>query len=383
MKISLVALFPWVGVSTPVISTIKYLLHKGHSVDLYVSDSKMLQAQKLPHFLLSDPKLKVIYYTSRKRYIKPWSTILRIYHFFNGMFSSDALEFAIKFRKMRYDICIGYDAAGIEHAFLANYFWRSSLIYHNLEFHELNDQLKRAEIKICRKLSLILTQSDLRAKILSRINRCSLDKFKVLYNSSYLEKNNEHDYYFNDLFQIDRSKFIVLINGSIIPETCILEALDTFSHWPTDAVLIIHGWVPNPEIRHQVDQTIKKYPGKMFFSEKFLDFEHKLLIFRSAHLVLIFYSSSDLNHSSAAGSSGKFYDSLMCGRPVIANDIEGMEEMIVPGNVGYVIKSFDALPQAISKCMVNYAELSRNAFHEFDKYSFPESMDKALENIVN
>lgn len=383
MKVSLVALFPWVSVSTPVISTTKYFLNKGYKVDLYVSSSKMLKDYGLPAFLLASPQLQVIPYTSSRRYRKPWSTLLRLYHFLNGIHSSDAIEFAFTFRKERYDICIGYDAAGIEHAFLANRFWRSTLVYHNLEFHEADDQLKKAEIKICRKITCILTQSNLRARILSRINQCPLEKFSVLYNSSYLEKDNRSEHYFNDLFHLDQTKFLVLMNGSIIPEMCVKETLETLSQWPQDSILVIHGWCPHQALREEIEKYRKAHPDRLFLSDKFLDFEQKLKIFRSVQLVLVFYNSTDQNHSSAAGSSGKFYDSLMTGRPVIANNIEGMAEMILPENLGYVIKSMSELPQAISLAMKNHSLLAKNAYQAFDKYSFPSSMEKVLEGLLN
>jgi glycosyltransferase involved in cell wall biosynthesis len=383
MKVSLVALFPWVSVSTPVISTTKYFLLQGCKVDLYVSPSKMLKEYALPAFLLSDLNLQVIPYTSSNRYKKPWSTLLRIYHFFKGIHSSDAIEFAFTFRKKRYDISIGYDASGIEHAYLANHFWKSTLIYHNLEFHESDDRLKKAEIKICNNISCILTQSDLRVKILARINQCAVENFKVLYNSSYLEKDNRSEHYFNDLFHLDQSKFLVLMNGSIIPETCVMETLETLSKWPPNSVLIMHGWCPHQSLRDEIEKYRNEFPDKLFLSHNFIDFEHKLKLFRSVQLVLVFYHSTDENHSSAAGSSGKFYDALMTGRPVVANNIEGMAEMIVPGNLGYVIKSMDELPHAISLSMKNHAVLSQNAYHAFDQYSFSSSMDKVLEDLLN
>ena len=60
-----------------------------------------------------------------------------------------------------------------------------------------------------------------------------------------------------------------------------------------------------------------------------------------------------------------------------------MAEMIVPGNLGYVIKSMDELPHAISLSMKNHAVLSQNAYHAFDQYSFSSSMDKVLEDLLN
>jgi glycosyltransferase involved in cell wall biosynthesis len=83
----------------------------------------------------------------------------------------------------------------------------------------------------------------------------------------------------------------------------------------------------------------------------------------------------------AAGSSGKLYDFMRVGVPVVANDIPGMRELVVGNSCGIVIQSAELIGQAIGTMLANYRTYSQSALAAYENYRFDASYEVVLRRI--
>jgi glycosyltransferase involved in cell wall biosynthesis len=157
--------------------------------------------------------------------------------------------------------------------------------------------------------------------------------------------------------------------------------LDSVDAWPADCVLVLHGWIPDSNFATQVTAEATKRPGRVFVSTDLLPDADKYQVFQSAAIGLVCYEPTDDNLKYAAGSSGKLYDFMRVGVPVVANDIPGMRELVAGNSCGIVIESAEHIAQAIGTMLENYRTYSQSALAAYENYRFDASYEAVLRRI--
>jgi glycosyltransferase involved in cell wall biosynthesis len=180
---------------------------------------------------------------------------------------------------------------------------------------------------------------------------------------------------------IDGSKVLVLAVGSLMRETWIDRILASVDVWPPDCALVLHGWIPDAYFANQVRADAARHPGRVFVSTELLPDSEKYRIFQSAIIGLVCYEPTDDNLKYAAGSSGKLYDFMRVGVPVVANDIPGMRELVEGNACGVVVQSAEQIGPAIRTLLGDYRTYSQSALAAYEKYRFDTSYEAVLPRI--
>lgn len=239
----------------------------------------------------------------------------------------------------------------------------------------LNMILKKNERNyLMQKVSFTLIQDQFRWQIYKRINNVSHDRYVLLPNSirGNLEKEKtKNSNFFYNKFNLDPETLIVLSAGMICDEVCSLEIAQTIGNYSfkNKTKIIFHNRQKNDKDTSYLESV--KVAGKenlclsldpVLFSEL-----HK--VFNSAQIGLVIYNTNneDENYNAIGAASGKLYQYLKYGLPLIASNTDGLRELIVENNLGVIVESPIEIPVAIEKIISNYQWYSNNAKTAFDE----------------
>ena len=104
----------------------------------------------------------------------------------------------------------------------------------------------------------------------------------------------------------------------------------------------------------QISVKIATGNNRIFLSTDILEPDKKKMVFQSADIGLVYFKPVDLNCKYAAGSSGKLYDFMQTGVPIIGNDIPGMRDLLEGNQCGQVIRSSREIGAILPIVMANY-----------------------------
>uniref|UniRef100_UPI004047B9EB hypothetical protein n=1 Tax=Algoriphagus sp. TaxID=1872435 RepID=UPI004047B9EB len=368
-KIAIIVNYSWAGVSSPLINSVYFLINKGYYVDIYL-DRPNTKQFPIPDFN-KNKNINIFIFRGLGRGI-----IGDIYFFLSGIWWWKA-----------YDVIIAYDFQAIFRGAIIKWFSNAELIYHNLEFLTVNDfqsrVLKIRERFACRFAKYIITQDIIRAKWLSKNLKQPIEKFKIVYNSS---RGNEVKIsttsYFRNKFKIPGSTKIVLVIGSLIKEHLIPEIVNSALNWDDSKVLILHGWFPDSEIYIGLVKIQKDYPGKFYFSEELFSDEDKYVPYASCDIGFVGYCNKSLNHNFAGGASGKLFDFIKVGKPILAYDTPGIFQIIENNKVGFTFNNFNEIGFALDEILENYSSYSDNCILSYQKFEFDSCYNSFWKFIV-
>jgi glycosyltransferase involved in cell wall biosynthesis len=151
--------------------------------------------------------------------------------------------------------------------------------------------------------------------------------------------------------------------------------------WPPDCVLVLHGWMPDAGFAGQIRAEAAKRPGRVYLSTELLPDAGKFQVFQSAAIGLVCYEPADDNLKYAAGSSGKLFDFMRTGVPVVANDIPGMRELVAGNACGIVVQAAGQIGEAIGAVRASYFGYRQAALAAYENYRFDTSYDAVLPRI--
>ncbi len=374
--VALVTAHGWVGISTPVIMTATFLSQKGYMVDIFVADDEICTALGIgiPH--LHEENIRI--YKSRA------DTHMSVTPPPDIHISQDTLEFVSHYISppRHYDWIIGFDPEGLARSGLLSSYWKVPYVYHSLEINDRSGPEKNAEKWFSQRAILTLTQDDVRANILSQLNGIKRNKIKIAYNSAFGEALPEKSDYFHKKFTIPKDKKIVLATGTLLPIHCVDKILESVDNWPDEFVLVLHGWIPDKKFESIVLSRMHSKKGKIFLSTDIVHPKEKYTIFQSADIGLVFFEPVDTNLKYAAGSSGKLYDFMRAGVPIIGNNIPGMQELVENNGCGTVVNDARELGKSIfEKIMQHYAHFTKNCLENFYRYEFGRCYERILADI--
>ena len=366
--IALILGYAWARVSTVPLMTARYLADCGYQVDLFVEydDNAEQRGLCLPeishpnirtHAHAVDPSVMPLH--TRKGILLPQKD------------SSAVCDIARK-GSGDYAWLIGFDPSGLARAAALAELWERPYVYHNLEIEEASSRWKPLEIACSKNALYTLTQDDLRADILSRLNKVPRDKVFVSVNSSLGEVLPERDDFFRELFPEIGPRHIILAVGALIPECCMDEIVIASRAWDKEYVLVMHGWLYPKDFGEQV-KDFAASANNIFISENLVPPDQKFRIFQSVDACLVFFSDKHANTRYAAPSAGKLYDCMRCGVPVIGNDIPGMRDLVEKNGIGLVVRDASQLHAALPQIMRRRDFFRHNCLTAWPRYEFSKS----------
>lgn len=366
-SVALFTCFEWVSISTSVINTARYLAAKGYEVDLYL----------IPGGQFGEPAFA-------ERSIR--AIVVKRRPFPLGQLG---FLWARWKRKKSYRFAIGFDPLGVVAAAAQRLVFGTPYAYHSLEIFSVSPEtrwklrlLKMLERWVARRALLCLSQDARRSAILASDLGVPPERFAVVTNGPIGPAMPERSSYLQRKLEIDEGKTLVLAVGSLMRETWIDKILDCVDAWPPDCVLVLHGWIPDAGFAEQIRAEAAKRPGRVYVSTELLPDADKFQVFRSAAIGLVCYEPADVNLKYAAGSSGKLFDFMRAGVPVVANDIPGMHDLVAGNACGIVVQSAGQIGEAISALRASYPGYRQAALAAYENYRFDASYDAVLPRIA-
>jgi glycosyltransferase involved in cell wall biosynthesis len=374
--VALVTAHGWVGISTPVIMTARYLAQRGGAVDLFVDEDEHCRRLGIGVDRLGLKGVQVHVLPRRpprgEAACAGADPIL-----FDRGFVERVAELPGD-----YDWLVGFDPHGLIRAAWLGARWQVPWIYHSLEIHDREDGLKALERRYAREALLTLTQDEIRADILARLNQVPRERIAAVPNSSLGGPLPERRDFFRPRLGIPREAVIVLATGTLLPQHGIDRIMRAAPGWPPPFVLVLHGWIPDPEFEKEVRRQCAAHADRLFLSTEILSAENKPLIFQSADIGLVFFSPDDTNLRFAAGSAGKIFDFMQAGVPIVANELPGMRALIEGNRCGKVVLGAEEIGAVLPEIMAQYAELRRAGLKSFIRYGFERAYGDILSRVA-
>lgn len=361
--------FSWVGMSTSVVNSAIFWESRGYRVDIYCEKPDIIQFP-LPVF-----KNKNISFI--------------VSHIEKKLLISDFYFRRNYFKREPYEFIIGFDFKGILRATIVGVFTKSEIVYHSLEFFEpeklsiKNIAFKFFEIIGAAKSKYIFTQDQTRLGFLKGNLFQSKNKFKIIYNSPIGGGIQEKTNYFRDLFKIDKRKIIVLAVGSITTDHYIIQLLNSLNTWDEKYVLVVHGWFPDEQIKTYITGEMSKYPSRLFISTFYFNNSEKYIPFKSCDIGFVGFEPKNNNLKYAAGSAGKLFDFMRCGKPILAFNTPGMREIIEEREVGVCFNKPTEINNSLNTILESYSHYSNNCYKSFSDFEFTKQYEVVYNSILN
>jgi glycosyltransferase involved in cell wall biosynthesis len=158
------------------------------------------------------------------------------------------------------------------------------------------------------------------------------------------------------------------------------ELAQSAKKWDSTWTLILHGWKVK---RDYLDELKKACDGKhVILSEEVVELEQLDELVSSADIGIALYKPVDRNIYDMAQSSGKIWQYLRCGLPVITVDFPSLQEMMTDGRFGVCVHQPEEMESAIDIILSNYSEYKVRAMNYYKLYGdFSVSFKPILERF--
>ncbi len=227
------------------------------------------------------------------------------------------------------------------------------------------------------KIKSVLIQSEERYRYLFK--DLKLEKFIVQNAPSYLKFQPD---------SISRKKSDLIYCGSAVPGFGIFSCLDFLQDYP-EYTLTIKGAVP-PATKEAIDMFYSKLykENRLVIDDSYMDTDtltHYISTFRAGFVFYDFYRFEQLrtfNYYTAP--SGKMFQYLNSGVPVIGNRLSGLE-MIESSNAGVLIPYLSSLQIkiALDKIESSYLNIAENAKKVSENFDFTSNIQSFISFIKN
>lgn len=239
-------------------------------------------------------------------------------------------------------------------------------------------------------ISFTLIQDQYRWEALKRHIGIESNKMLELPNSTQCLNEIEKKYvnnYFYENFNLEPDTKVVLSAGMISKNVCSLEVSEAIGNFTFDSKIkvIFHDRIKQNDKSEYLKEVIFRGKENLILSLKPLQFKELYKIFASAHIGLAIYNGavSD-NYKYMVGASGKLYQYLKFGLPVITSNLPGFKEFVSNNNIGVVVDSPNEIPAAIEKIINNYKFYKQNVITIFnDELNVDIYLNKIIKQINN
>ena len=377
MNIGLISGFGWGQITTSIHTTASHLRNLGYEVYIFFECSEFSEGLGIDSDLFSNSGFHLINISSnvssqnKKRSFK-WKNIEVI----DVNFASLILDLGIFF-----DVLVGFDPKGLVRCSLVNSFQKCKIIYFSLEIHDESHRLKTYELYHCKYADIIITQDKFRAQILSKLNNYPFERIFHVYNTTIGKPIPQGSTFLRDTLNISHEKAILLTPGSIMRSHGLHELLHLASDCENKIALVFHGWIPYRNDQTLLDNVRRRYPDVVYHAKDLYSHEEKYKVHSSADVGFIFYEPRDINFKYAAWASGKFFDFMRCGIPVLCKNILNAESLILDNKVGLLYSNPEEIIPKVLQLSKKKIYFTNNCHEAFEKYSFCKSFNLAWKSL--
>lgn len=288
-----------------------------------------------------------------------------------------------------YKYFIGFDPEGLIVATILGKLFKTPVVYHSLEFLFSSDTIIFGKFtkfieKRCNKRAIYtIIQDENRAELLMKENGVSREKILIVPNTNIgILTNKIEDNYWRRRFGIGEDKKIILYAGCLDKWAELEKLIKSTEFWPDDAVFLLHGWHYDDDYFDLLRRTAEPYKDKVIFSSAGIlsqdEYDH---LVSSAFIGIAWFKKSILNLFHIGASSGKVFQALRCGLPVITNDLPDLKKLIEGNNCGVCVSNEKEIGEAIKTILTNYEMYSQNAFKCFEKYEFSKGYQAVIDKL--
>ena len=275
-----------------------------------------------------------------------------------------------------YNLFFGVEAQGLVYAGMMGKKYNVPYIYHSYELFTIENPNGSGKMFLSKFNLLKNLEKEYHQNAITTIIQDE-DRKNILYNENNIrdipicympvsikgEKKLDKGNYFQNLFNIDSSKKIILQYGSIYNERYSKEIAMISNDLPDNFVLVLHGQ-SNLEYVNKLNNNNNS--DKLFISTELVEPDYISDLISSAYIGLSFYNTEDPNCSLSGLSSHKLAHYTQCGIPVISNNFQSINKVMNNIEFGICIDSFDYIPTAIKEIDDNYDQFKNNSYKAFD-----------------
>jgi glycosyltransferase involved in cell wall biosynthesis len=154
-----------------------------------------------------------------------------------------------------------------------------------------------------------------------------------------------------------------------MPETMVLEIIESVAGWPPGPVLVVHG-SPGRGYRLLLEAAAARFPGRVVFSSAIVPPERVDELFASAAVGLALYRPDDDNLRCVGHAAGKIFNLMKVGVPAIANDLPGLRELLEGNGCGLVVDGPEGIGRALGRLLARRAQSSAACRAAFPRFEF-------------
>ena len=358
LKILVICPLSYVGSMAFVMESVELLAAHGNRVDFLVSDKGDVEIN------ISHPNLKVIFFRR--------SGVNRFFQYFYLLYRSRQVC-----REGKYSLTIGVSQIGSLICGILKTRFRIPFIVFNDELWFGDERksyignmfgvlLKRFEQIAARMARFTVTQDENRGRILSKINKISINSIRYLPNSRSGPAKYIESKYLHDKYNLTADTKIIFWMGALSPGDGALMLAEEALGWPSDIYLIFHFRSSNPssymlKIQHYHQK------GQVIVSNNPIAYDEVSQMVSSASIGLGLYANKGANTQYMGYSSGKINAFLQAGIPTIVNNYIGLRWVQECG-AGLCIEGPEQVYDAARAIFKNYDDYRRKTLYCFEKH---------------
>lgn len=212
------------------------------------------------------------------------------------------------------------------------------IIYFQLEFSETNSFFKKKVFKIERflvkRIKLFVSFDEIRTQYLRTIYSKSVNFFNVA-------NTPNRNLAVPKKAKVNKTSEMIRfgLSGSLIEEHCTYEIVQAFSQFKEKASLKINGWFTDENYKKKVLSLISS-SANIYYEGKATN---KKDIYSNIDFGIISYSELTINTFLAGKSSGRLFEYMLNGVPVIVRNTPGMDNIIEDLKFGQLFNEYSEI----------------------------------------
>ena len=259
-------------------------------------------------------------------------------------------------------------------------------MFYQKDITTLRSRLKKeCEIFFQKQTLVTIIQDSVRGKTLLQENRIKETEMVYVPNT-FLSKEIEQvkNGYLHKKYSIPVDKRIIIMAGGIGDWTMSNKIAQAARTWPEEWILIIHG----EGEKDYIDELRSTCEGtNIIISDKMVPYKKLNELVGSADIGLALYENWHQGIFEMSKASGKIWQYLRCGLPVVSMNFPSLVELIEGNECGVCVNEESEVRGAIKTIISDYNNYSSNAdncfYQQGDFKSGFNNVLKIIEDLDN